>query len=219
MKMTIDTFYEKVAADKARRESLDAEIKELLQRIADLEAEAGAAAAAGDAVTYKAKLQAKVDAETDLFVKRTCSDNMKDSVTVDDALAAWGNYVPGYNTSLKKATAAFEEKKAALLKAYSDMVDIQRAALAIREDLSAAVGASAESFKMDCIPAMSRYDLPGALRLSGFNCPDPDACYYLACRAAENNVNYAAALMIGASDPEHVKVWNTVVNHKSKNTF
>lgn len=210
MKMTIDAFF---AADKKRRENLDAEIKELLQRIADLEADAGAAAAAGDAVTYKAKLQAKADAETDLFVKRTCL-----TVTLDDAMSAWDNYVPGYNTSLKKAIAAYEEKKAALLKAYSDMVDIQRAALAIREDLSAAVGASAESFKMDCLPVMSRYDMPGALRLSGFNCPDPDACYYLACRAAKNNVNYAA-LMISTPDPEHVKVWNTVVGHKSKNTF
>lgn len=219
MKMTVDAFYEKIAADKERRESLESEIKVLLQRVADLEADAGAAAAAGDTVAYKAKLQEKADAETDLFVKRTCVDNLKNSATKEDALAAWGNYAPGYNAALKKALAAYAEKKAELLKAYSDLVDLQRAALAIREDLSAAVGASAESFKMDCVPAMSRYDLPGALKLSGFNCPDPDACYYLACRAAENNVNYAASLMNSAPDPEHVKVWNTVVNHKSKNTF
>ena len=216
MKMTIDEFNKKVAADKKRRENLDAEIKELLQRIADLEADAGAAAAAGDTVTYKAKLQERADAETDLFVKRTCSDNMKNSVTQDDALAAWNNYVPGYNSSLKKAIAAFEEKKAALLKAYSDMVDIQRAALAIREDLSAAVGASAESFKMDCLPVMSAYHLPGALRLVGFNCPDPDACYYLACHAKENNLNY---VVVHDPDPELGRVWNTLVGHNSKLTF
>lgn len=217
--MTVDEFYKKVSADKERRGGLEAQIKTLLQQVSDLESAAGAAAAAGDTAAYKARLQEKADAETDLFVKRTCLDNFKPSVTPDDAKTAWGNYAAGYNAALKKALAAFEEKKAALLKAYSDMVDSQRAALAIREDLSAAVGASAESFKMDCIPAMSRYDLPGALKLSGFNCPDPDACYYLACRAAENNVNYAASVINSAPDPEHVKVWNTVVNHKSKNTF
>ena len=215
MKMTVDEFFKKVAADKARRENLEAEIQNLLQNIAELEAEAAAAAAAGDTATYKQKLQEKADAETDLFVKRTCLDNLKDSVTPDDAMSAWGNYVPAFNTALKKALAGFAEKKAELMQVYSDLVDLQRAALATREGLCAAVGLDANSMKMDYIPCKNGSDPKGTLRLgeTGTRCIDPDAVYYLSDYVVKNNVELPA--LRGVSDSEIDRVVHTVADHHS----
>lgn len=211
MKMTVDEFFKKVAADKARRESLEADIQNLLQNIAELEAEA----AAGDTATYKQKLQEKADAETDLFVKRTCLDNFKASVTPDEAKTAWGNYVTGYNAALKKALAAYADKKAELLKMYSDMVDLQRSALATREGLCAAVGLAVNSLTMDYLPCKNGNDLKGSLRLgeTGNRCIDPDAVFYLSDYVIKNNVENPA--LRGIPNPELERVVNTVVIHHS----
>lgn len=213
--MTVDEFNKRIATDKERHGGLEAQIKTLLQRIADLEVDAGAAAAAGDTATYKAKLQAKADAETDLFVKRTCLDNFKPSVTPDDAKTAWSNYVTGYNAALKKALAAYADKKTELLMMYSDMVDLQRAALATREGLCAAVGLAVNSLTMDYLPCKNGNDLKGSLRLgeTGNRCIDPDAAFYLSDYVIRNNVEPPA--LRGVQNPEIDRVVNTVVVHHS----
>lgn len=213
--MTVDEFNKRITADKERRGGLEAQIKTLLQQVSDLESAAGAAAAAGDTAAYKARLQEKADAETDLFVKRTCLDNFKPSVTPDDAKTAWGNYVTGYNAALKKALAAYTDKKAELLKMYSDMVDLQRSALAIRESLCAAVGLAVNSMTMDYLPCKNGIDAKGALRLgeTGNRCIDPDAVYYLSDYVIRNNVENPA--LHGVQNPEIDRVVNTVVIHHS----
>lgn len=215
MKMTVDEFNKKVAADKERRESLEAEIRALLQLVADLETAAAAAAAAGDTATYKQKLQEKADAETDLFVKRTCLDNLKDSVTPEDAMSAWGNYVPGFNTALRNALAAFAEKKAELLQMYSDMVELQRAALVTRENLSAAVGLNADSMSMEYIPCKNGLDPKGALRLAevGTRCIDPDATFYLSDYVVKHRVENPS--LHGIANSEIDRVVHTVAEHHS----
>lgn len=216
MKMTVDEFNKKVAAGKERRENLEAEIRALLQLVADLETAAAAAAAAGDTATYKQKLQEKADAETDLFVKRTCLDNFKGSVTPDDAMSAWENYVLGYNTALKKALAGFAEKKAELVRVYSDLVGLQRAALVTRENLSAAVGLDANSMSMDFIPCKNGINPKGTLRLPeiGSRCIDPDAVYYLSDYVLKNNIDCAPALL-GIPNSEIDRVVHTVAEHHS----
>lgn len=213
--MTVDTFFEKVADDQAQRESLEAEIQNLLQSIAELEAAAAAAAAAGDTETYKTKIQAKADDESDLFVKRTYLDNLKDSVTPEDAVSAWANYVPTFNTALNEALAGFAEKKAELMQMYSDLVDLQHDALVTREGLCAAVGLDANSMKMNYIPCKNGTNPNGSLRLGaiGTHCIDPDAVYYLSDYIVTNNIEMPA--LRGISDFEIDRVVNTVANHHS----
>lgn len=213
--MTVDTFFGKVAADNERREGLEADIQTLLQSIAELEAAAAAAAAAGNTETYKTKLQAKTDAESDLFVKRTYLDNLKDSVTPDDAVSAWASYVPTFNTALNEALAGFAEKKAELMQMYSDLVDLQHDALVTREGLCAAVGLDANSMKMNFIPCVNGSNPNGSLRLGaiGTCCIDPDAVYYLSDYIITNNIEMPA--LRGIPDFEIDRVVHTVADHHS----
>lgn len=212
MKMTITTFDEQIAKDKQTRESLQAELDELLRQEAALEADANAAADAGDVDEYLMKKAAKDRVTAALFVKRKQFDKLSSSVTEADARTAWANYVAEYNSKLAEGLKAFEEVKADLLQRYSYLVSLQADALAVRSHLGNAVGIDKTSLPMDYIPVMSGLEAKGALRLAGFNCVDPDAAYFMANHCRKNNKTFVG---ISNRDPEEERVYSVVVTRNA----
>lgn len=213
--MTLKQFDELVQREKIQRESLDKELAALQERVATIDAEMNAAADAGEVETYRSLMKEKEDVEIALIVKRRQKNNYRPSVNEAVAQAAWSDYVSGHNRKLKKSLAEFEAEKAKLLSMYSELINMQSDACSVRERIGSAVGLPDEAFPMEYIPLLAGANEFGALRLSSFACADPDACYYLACYAAKNKVNYA----LPRPNPEMARVYNVVISKKPNKAF
>lgn len=207
--MTIEKFDEMIRKSKEALDAVNAEIKALLQRDSEIDAEIAAAAEAGDVALYKANKAAKDDVAISLHVKRTRADKLSKPVTKEDAFAAWDNYVGGHNKKLKKALADFAAERDKFNAMYAALVDLQNEACVAREHLAAAVDVDPDSFKMDTIPCASGLETLGLLSLGGSNIKDPDANYYLACYSRKTGRNLLA-LYGGGREPETLKVTRVV---------
>ena len=211
--MTIKEFDKLIEEDKKKKEALSAEVEELVRQECQLNAEAMTAANAGDVDTYIAKKAAKDKVSATLFVKRKCLDRLGDAVTKEDSRAAWKDYASDYNKRMKKALADFNAEKAKLCKMYSDMVDLQRDALATRERLAVTVDDDKNAYTMEFIPVRDGNDC-GSIGMSAVGYKDPDAIYYLSDYAQRNNKNFVP--IFGEFDPEYIKITSVVINHNSR---
>ena len=176
--MTVKQFRDTVIAEKNKRDTIAAEINDLLKQGSVLQDEADAAAEAGNVELYEEKIAEKDKIERAIFVKRNFLDKMKWTVTEDDAIKAWEGYVAEYNRRLTKARADFLAAKEKLIKLYSDMVELQGEALETRKELGAVVDLDKNTFKMDFIPCVKKSEA-GSLVLDQCGCADPDAAYFL----------------------------------------
>lgn len=220
MKMTIEKFDELVKKDKEQRERLADEIAALMAKEAELETEMNAAANCGDEALYKAKKAEKESVSDSIFVKRSFKDRLTASVDADAARDAWADFVKGYDKNMTKAIQDFAAEKEKFLKMYSDMVDLQKGACAVRERLGSAVGLPVSSFAMVTIPVQTGANVKGALKLGGVNeVVDPDVCYFLS-----NYIQKTGACLVyfdGTKpiNPELARLRTVVVNRKSKEPF
>ena len=130
----------------------------------------------------------------------------------NEAKEAWADYSGDYNKRMKKAVSDFKAEKEKFLKMYSDMVDMQREALATRRRIARIAEADENSFSMEFIPCRSGINTAGLLRLGGFACMDADAAYYLAHHCEKNNKN-----LVGGGYPdrdrEEARISCVVVSH------
>lgn len=207
--MTVEKFDEMIRKDKEAREAVGAEIKALLRRDSELDAEIAAAAEAGDVELYKVKKAEKDDVAIALHVKRARADKLSKPATKEDAFAAWDNYVGGHNKKLKKAVAEFEAEREKFNAMYAALVDLQNDACVVRERLAAAVDVDPDSFKMDTIPCATGVSALGLLNLGGISSKDPDANYYLACYSRKTGHDFVS-LYDGRQEPEAFKVARVV---------
>ena len=212
MRFSISDFDRKLAQGKEAREQLTNEINDLLRQEAALDAEANAAADAGDVDLYESKANAKNHVHATIFVKRRQLDRLGPTVNEADADAAWSDYVATYNKKLQAALDAFEETKEKFYQQYSDLVSLQHDALAVREHLGAAVGVDKNRYRMEFVPVQQGPSVYGALKIYGFNCPDPDSVFYLSMYCRKNKTTLFNQ---GTStpDPEAERVFHVVVNH------
>ncbi len=180
--MTIKQFRDTVIAEKNKRDSIAAEINELLKQESVFQTEADAAAETGNVELYEEKMAEKEKAERAIFVKRNFLDKMKQTLTEDDAMKAWEGYAAEYNRKLLKARADFLAAKEKLISLYSVMVELQGEALQTRKELGAVVDLDKNTFKMDFIPCVKKSDI-GSLVLEYCGCADPDAAYFLSAMA------------------------------------
>lgn len=213
MKMTMEKYLELVKEDEAKREALREEIHELSAKADSYRAARALAGSKGDGETF-----VEMDAEwkkthSIMNVKQQYLDNLPRIFTEKDALEAWAGYADNHNTKIRKALAAFEAERAKLYKMYSDLVTLQQEALETREHMADAAGSDKEKFAIEYIPVRSGMD-KGVLRMGGFNCADPDVCYYLANFCRDNNVYLTTST--GEMRPEAQRINNVVVQHVSK---
>ena len=211
--MTYEQFKTKVAEETAKTERLNAEIEALINQKAKLTDEILAAAAAGDLELYESKVEAQEKVDRSLTVKKAFLANQVSTITEKDARSAWANYVSDYNKRLKSGLAEYQKAKAALCAMYGSLIELQKAALKVREEISADSGTETESFELDCIP-FHNYGNGTLVRLSGFGCSDPDAVFYLADYTDRNNIPPAQSMV--NYDPCYTKTYNVLVEHKSK---
>ena len=219
MKMTVDIFDERVKKDKEQLANLEAEISALMAQEAELDADMTAAANCGDEALFKAKKAEKEGVSDSIFVKRSFKDRLTSSVTAEDARAAWADFVKTYDKRMTAALADFAAEKEKFLKMYSDLVDAQKGACAVRERLGSAVGLPVSSFAMVTIPVQTGANVKGALKLGGVNEVDPDVCYFLS-----NYIQKTGACLVSFDgttpiDPELARLRTVVVNRKSKEPF
>lgn len=212
--MTIERFEELLQQDREKRERLDAEISSLESRIKKLEDEMISAAADGQEDVFKAKKAEKESLSDSIYVKRSFKEKMKDSVTADDAREAWADFTKGHNKKMRAAIQAFESEKAKLMQMYSDLIDMQKHACAIREKLSDAAGAPVESFDMETVPFQKGPQPTPMLRLGGVSdLTDPDALYFLNDYAKKKNLYVFGGPEL---DPEYARVRSVLFHQKSK---
>lgn len=211
--MTYEQFKTKVAEEKAKTEHLNAEIEALINQKAKLTDEILAAAAAGDLELYESKVEAQEKVDRNLTVKKAYLEHRVSTVTEKDARSAWANYVSDYNKRIKSGFAEYQKAKAELCLMYGYLIELQKAALKVREDISADSGTETNSFELDCIP-LHNYGNGIQVRLNGINCSDPDAIFYLADYTDRNNIPPAQS-MVGC-DPCYTNTYKVLVEHKSK---
>lgn len=223
MKMTVEKIREILSQDKAKKEAAYAEVEELARKLAALEGECQAAVDAGNVDAYYQKRQEKEKTADALYVKKVSFDKNKDAipVTEDAVREAWENYVSPYNKKLVKAMAEFKAKRDELNSLYSAMVDLQQKACETREFLAAVVGVPdyemVKKFNMECLPAMPTRKIgwtndPGLITISGCDCADPDAVYYLACYEQ----NHGCRISAGFKKPEEaVRIQRVVGNQRT----
>ena len=213
MKMTVEKFDEMINKEKSEIESMRAEISRLLQREAELNAEMNAAAESGNVELFKAKKAEKDDVSASIYVKRSCLDKAKGTDHRAEAVEAWNTFAAEYNKKLKNALADIGKQKERLCSLYSDAVDLQNAALTIRERLADAVGMDSKTkFNMDFIPCAAGIEAFGLLSLSGVSVKDPDAVYYLSCYSQRNQKRLVAYSEV---EPEVDRIFKVVAAHHS----
>ncbi len=217
--MTVEKFDELVKKDNELRERLSAEISALMEEEARLDTEMIAAAEVGNESLFKSLKAKKTDAEDSIFVKRAFLDKLKAPVDEAAARDAWADFVKAHDKRMTKAIEAFAAEKEKFLQMYSDMIDIQKNACAVRERLGSAVGLPASSFGMVTIPVQEGVNVKGALKLGGVNIIDPDACYYLSSYAQKTGAQLVHIMGTGTIDPECARVMTVVCNRKSKDAF
>ena len=223
MKMTIEKIRDMVNQDQKVKATARAEVEALTKKMVDLEAECQAAVDAGNVDGYYAKLQEKEKTAAALHVKKAYLEKINSLLPVsEDAVhEAWRGYVSGYNAKLDKQMAAFKAKRDELNAMYSAMVDLQQNACEMREFLAAVASIPdyeiGRKFKMECLPTMPRSNItwsndPGLITISGIDCADPDAVYYLACYEQNHNCRISS----GYNELEEaVRIQHVVCNQKS----
>lgn len=219
MKMTVEHFEELVKKDREQRERLNADISALMEREASLDGEMIAAANSGDETLFKSLKAEKQNVTDSIFVKRSFRDRLTMSVTVDDARAAWADFVKGYDKRMSAALAEFAAEKERFLQMYSDLVDLQKNACAVRERLSEATGAPVSSFSMVTIPVQKGANTKGALKLGNVTIIDPDAVYYLSNHVQKTGVQLVYLDGSTPIDPEYARLKTVVENCKSKDSY
>ncbi len=219
--MTYSKFMEMLQRDAEEKVQLQADISELQKEQAALEGKMKAAADAGDTDTYLALSAEHDTAEKKIFVKRSYQSKRTSLVNEAGAKEAWKDYVSGYNKKLKSSIAAFEEEKKKLCAMYSAMVELQKAACVVRENLGEAVGVPVTNFEMETIPFVEHalHNKEYALRLNGLlNVADPDICYYLSNHVRTNGGKIAiiTSADYASKSPEVDRVVNVVTKQISK---
>ena len=217
--MTVEKFDELVKNDKELRERLSAEISALMEEEARLDAEMIAAAEVGNEALFKSLKAKKTDAEDSIFVKRAFLDKLKAPVDEAAARDAWSDFVKAHDKRMTKAIEAFAAEKEKFLQMYSDMIDLQKDACAVRERLGSAVGLPASSFGMVTIPVQSGANIKGALKLGNVDIHDPDAVYFLSCYAQKTGAQLVFFDGSTPIDPEYARVKTVVANRKAKDSF
>lgn len=214
MKMTIESYEEKVKQFEAKRKQINDEIAELAKKEAALLEDCKAAVAAGDVDTYIKLNRQKEDVSAALFVKRSFLDNMGKAATPEEAKEAWTSFVSGYDKEMKKALEDFEATKRNLLSKYKALAEKQAAALKIRDGLNESAGLPEKSFPMTFIPCLQGINALGQLKKGNIASFDPDLLYYMACRERE-----AGTSLLLNPDSAEAKdteaVFSVVVRHKA----
>lgn len=179
MKMTVESFEEKVKQFESKREQISKDISDLAKEESRLAEECKAAVAAGDVDTYINLNRQKEDVSSALFVKRSFLDNMGKAATPEDATQAWMSFVSGYDKEMKKALEDFEAEKRVFLGKYKALIEMQNAALKTRDRINEIVSLPESSFPMTFIPCLSGTNTPGIIMKGGYH-GDPDLIYYMA---------------------------------------
>lgn len=219
--MTYSKFMEMLQRNAEEKQQLQAEISDLQKEQTALEDKMKAAADAGETDTYLALSAENDTVSKKIFVKRSYQCKRTSLVNEAGAKEAWKDYVSGYNKKLKSAVTAFEAEKKKLCEMYSAMVELQKVACVVRENLGEAVGVPVTNFEMETIPFVEHalHNKEYALRLNGLlNIADPDICYYLSNHVKTNGGKIA---VISAADnasrsPEIDRVVNVVTKQISK---
>ena len=212
MKMTFDKILEIIERDRATRDKLNAEIQELILKESAFDAEMKAAAEAGNVDLFIEKSNEKAKVTSAIFVKRSYFDKLSSSVSTEMAKDAWTNYTADYDKRLVRAVSAFEAEKEKLFKMYSDMIDMQQEACAVREQLANAVSLNSDAFMLKTVPVQRGANVKGALRIGGTSILDPDFCYYLSHYIIKSGNN----LILNPDDPVLRKAHAVLIKNSSK---
>lgn len=153
MKTTIKAVDEKVRSAAEAAAQLEEEANRASIETKDLQEQATAAAEAGDLERYRALKKQILELEEASFVRRSQLKKKTEGVTPEEVLTAWDGYVGDFNKKMASRLADLEQKKKALLDAYSAAVELQAEGLEIRERLAGYIKADPQGFAMDVIPS------------------------------------------------------------------
>lgn len=216
--MTIKEIDEKVQADILNQQIMTEKQKTAERNAQNLNAEAEAAAVAGDLDKYRELKTKAVEQEEIAYVLGKQIERGETRIDPDDISDAWNRYRADYEKKLHAGLKSFRETKLTMLRKYAEMVSLQRDACATRERLARYIGSTVTPlaagkdkgleirFLMDCIPCAEN-GTAGNLSIQGSDIRDPDAAYYLSSLGKE-----ALAL---ARDPEAQTVRNVVRYHRA----
>lgn len=217
-KNSVEKLFELAEIDKTKRESVAREIDELKRKEEALSAEALAAARSGNTELYLEKTREKDKLTAEIFVKGSFLDSLAPAVTQESAVSAWNAYAADYNPRLKKAVEEFAKEKEKLCGMYNDLLEMQDAALQLREQLGRIIKINSDVgsvFRMDYIPCRAGFSAKGLLTLG--NVPtlrDPDAVYNIALWSIRND-RPVFDVRSGNLDAYVQKVVSVLASHKS----
>ena len=191
MKITVKDIDKKYQDNMDACRALIEQEKNAKNNAEQLNAEAEAAAVAGNVEAYTELKNKARDAEDLSYVlgKQIEKLNHAELFSDDEINEAWKSCADEHNKQLAAKLKKFNETKTDLLRQYAEMVTLQRETCAVRERLSGYIGMQKQPatpdfglgkrFLMDYIPCMKNGE-NGVLSVPGANIADPDAAYYLA---------------------------------------
>lgn len=215
-KNSVEKLFELAEIDKAKRESVAREIDELKRKEEALNAEALEAARSGNTELYLDKTHEKDKLTAEIFVKGSFLDSLPPAVTKESAVSAWNEYTAEYNPRLKKAVEEFAKEKEKLCSMYNDLLEMQDAALQLRERLGQIIKTDLDYssvFRMEYIPCRAGYDAKGLLTLGGLpTVKDPDAVYMVSAWSIRTGKPPFG--IDGLLDPEVQRVISVLAAHR-----
>ena len=204
MKITITELDKKVADAAEKVAQLKADAKEANGKKLELDRQATKAAESGDLELYRALKKQTAAIEDESFVRAAQLGKLKNPVSEEEVLSAWGDYAGTYNKSLTEHLAELEKRKNAFLDEYEALVKMQGDALAVRDRLAGYLGLepteATRKLEMDYIPFQPQIERPPVT--------DYMAAFYLSQRKGERKQGYLMP------DPVTNKVLAVVANRR-----
>lgn len=173
-----EKLLKKKAEDIAKRESLQAELKDLRGKQHDLEEEMDKAAEAEDLALYQAKKAELNDISDLISIKSKRLERFTVKVDENEVRDAWSEYVKEYNKTFKDAWNEFVKQREALYASFKAIVLAQNEALKIRALLAESTGiipdeytgeALDKEFKLMTIPDEVAKHNPSLLKAAEIN--------------------------------------------------
>ena len=204
MKITVEELDQKVADAAVKVEQFKVDAMQADGQKRELERQATKAAESGDLELYRALKKQATAIEEESFVRAAQLGKLKNPVSEEEVLSAWGGYAGTYNKSLTAHLAELEKKKNAFLDEYEILVKMQGDALAVRDRLAGYLGLepteATRKLEMDYIPFQPQIERPPVT--------DYMAAFYLSQRKGERKQGYLMP------DPVTNKVLAVVANRR-----
>lgn len=140
MKITFREIVEKARKAADARLQLQNEDERVNAERNRLKAEASVALDEADAEKYLSIGKQLERLDVDSLIHKRQLEKASVPVTREECISAWADYRPGYEKAFTASMSVLDKARAAYLKAYNDVVDLQEEACKTREELASFCG-------------------------------------------------------------------------------